>query len=278
MSKVLRFNTDPRFRRMVNQTMKPINMTPAREQLSEVDAGSTLQRKHSMSLSAKRYFTDVNGTVLSKADAGLVAAGMATAYPLFLLGEFDRQGGYKTGLATLQPVQVPGTTPPVIFTTFVNGATGTSNNVVTPLSPFNTIQALLKQGDIVVVYTDNVQTPTYFCFMVVSNPYAAMSSIMANLVSSQADRRLGPLWCYEINWYAPAAQWEKPLNFITSDNLGTWRNNPVQPYIFDTIYNALPDFITVKTSFVLDQFMLIALMYDLATDNMTFNFNIQKVD
>lgn len=278
MSKVLRFNVDPRFKRGISPALPTLNMTRRPVQTSDVSAGSVLQGKHCLPVIATRYFTDVNGTIIDKADAGLVAAGMATSYPLFVLGEFDREGGYRTGLSQVSPVNVAGFDPPKYLTSFVNGVTGTSHSVVTPFSPFNTIQPQLKNGDLVTVYVDNAATPNYYCFMVLTNNYAAMSSIMSNLKSSQADRRLGKLFVYEINWYSLEAQWELPFNFIQSDNLGTWTNNPVQPSTFKTPFNVLEGFITVKTAFMLDQFMELAVLFLLASDTMSFNFNIQKID
>src|SRR5689334_4319081 len=161
MTKVLKYNVDPRFKRSINRNLVTLPMDRRQEQLSDVDAGSTLQRKHAMPVIVNRYFTDANGTVISKANAGLVAAGMATDYPLFVLGEFDRQGGYKTGQSILSPINVPGTTSPVFLTSFVNGSPFTSNNIVTAFSPFNTIQPILKPGDIVTVWVDNLSVPTY---------------------------------------------------------------------------------------------------------------------
>lgn len=265
----IRFGTDPRLR--INNPSLP--MTRRQEQLSEVAAGSTLQKRHSMPVIVTRYFTDVNGTIISKADAGLVAAGMNVNYPVYLLGEFDRQGGYKTGLLTVLP-----TFPAVPYTSFVNGVTGTSNNVVTPFSPFNTIQGQLKPGDLVMIYVDNVVTPTYFSWIVQTNNYAALSSILGNLKSIQADRRLGPLFCYEINWYAPESQWDQVLHFLQSDNLGTWADNQIQPYIFKTPFNVQQGFITIACNFTVDQFMEIATTFEIGTDQMSFNFNIEKVN
>lgn len=274
MKRQLRFSSDPRFR-IVNPSLP---MTRRQEAISDVAAGSTLQRRHSLPVIVTRYFTDVNGTILAKNDAGLVAAGMATDYPLFLLGEFDREGGYKIGLSSLTPKQVPGSAvTPIIYTTFVNGVTGTSNNIVTPFSPFNTIQAQLKQGDMCAVYVDSLAC-NYFCWIVQTNNYGALSSILSNLKSSQNDRRLGPLFCYEINWYAPETQWDQALHFIQADNLGTWADNQIQPYMFKTPFNVQQGFITVSTDFTIDQYMEIGTMFEIATDQMSFNFNIEKVN
>lgn len=271
----IRFGADPRLR-IVN---KSLPMTRPQELLSEASAGSVLQKRHSLPVIVTRYFTDVNGTIIAKNDAGLVAAGMATDYPLFLFGEFDREGGYRTGLSVLSPKQVPGSViTPRIYTTFVNGVTGTSQNVVTPFSPFNTIQGQLRQGDLCAVYTDNTSAPNYFAWIVQTNNYAALSSILTNLKSIQHDRRLGPLFCYEINWYAVETQWDQALHFIQSDNLGTWTDNQIQPYIFKTPFNVQQGFITVGCNFTVDQFMEIGTMFEILTDQMSFNFNIEKIN
>lgn len=257
--------------RLVRANSVTLPMTRRQEQTSDIDAGSTLQRKHSMPITVKRFFTDVNGTIIAKTDVVLVASGIVENYPVYLLGEFDRQGGNKTGIQNLRPVIAKP------YMNFVNGCGNTSQNVVTPFSPFNTIQSQLNIGDIVNVWTDNVLAPNYFAWIVQSNAYASLASILGNLKSTQSDKRFGPLFVYELNWYALEAQWDQALHFIQSDNLGTFTDNQVQAYIFKTPFNVQEGFITVKTSFIMDQFILVAVMMEVATDTMNFNFNIDKI-
>src|SRR6478609_5578683 len=78
-----------------------ININPQREIISPAN---TLQLLHSLQCKVTRYCTDVDGKILADNDAGLVAAGMMPqSYPAFLLGQWDKESGYKAGQNILPP-------------------------------------------------------------------------------------------------------------------------------------------------------------------------------
>lgn len=231
---------------------------------------SVLQPWHTVAIKVARYFTDVNGTVIDKTDAGLIAAGMVESYPVFILGEWDRQGGYRVGLSICPPI---GNIRPLI--TFVNGVTGTSHNYITPFSIFNTIQQRLNIGDIVQVFVNDISSPSYFAWIVYSNNVAPLASIIANLATTQDDRRLMKLKATEINFVCTnfTLQLSEQWNYYHVDNIGRIKNNGISYNMFNTPMRVLPNVLTFQTSFDINQYVGIATYIISDIDEMTFNIN-----
>lgn len=250
----------------------PVNMDSVRQYPSA--KGPLVNARHSVSVVATRYFTDVNGAVLSKADAGLVAADMVHEYPVFLLGQFDKEGGYKVGHNILPPVGAA-----KYMQTFVNGYPLTTQQICSPYSPFNTIQRRIKQGDIVQVYADDPNAPTYFCFIVLSNPRQAYSSILANLSTKQNDNRLMKLYCHEVQFKADfQLQLQNAWHYVTVDNLGTFDDNQITYNQFNNPMNVLPDVLTIATEFTFNQYIGIYMYMSSDVDTMSFNFNLKMIE
>jgi hypothetical protein len=244
----------------------PLNMNTRREFVSPKNV---LQPFHTLSVKVNRYFTDVNGTLVDKADAGLIAAGMAVNYPVFVLGQWDKESGYKAGLNIVAPL-VP------YYLTFVNGFGMTSNQIVTPFSGLNTIQPLLKAGDIVQVYADSLTAPTYFAWIVISGSVSGMASVLANCSSRQKDNRLMRLNCFEINFIADfTLQLPEAWHFVHVDNLGNVKDNQITYNMFNDPFNVLPNVLTFPTEFEFNQYIGIYLYMVLGVDTMNFNFNFK---
>ncbi len=248
---------------------RPLNMNSRRE---IVEPGSPLQPSHTMSVNVARYFTDVDGRIVAKNDAGLVAAGMAVKYPVFLLGQYDKESGYKAGLSIVPPI-VP------YYMTFINGFGMTSNQIVTPFSGFNEIQPLLKAGDIVQVFTDNLAAPNYFAWIVMSCNVSGLASILANVGTRQNDNRLMKLYCNEINFIGNfPEQLNEAWHYVNLDNLGNAKDNQVTYNMFNNPFNVLPDVLTIATEFLFNQYIGIYLYMVLAVDNMSVNFKFNIVE
>lgn len=248
-----------------------LNMNSKRE---FVGAENTLQPLHTLSLNVTRYFTDVNGTILAKNDAGLVAAGMTQKYPVFMLGEFDKMSGYKIGQNIVPPKGIV-----KYYLTFVNGYGMTTNQIVTPFSGVNDVQQMIKLGDIVQVYTDNLLSPNYFCFIVLSGETTGLASLMGNLGTKQNDNRLMKLHCYEIRLITDfIQQLPEAWNYVYADNLGNFKSNQITYNMFNNPFNVLPDVLTVSTEFDFNQYIGIYLYMVLAVDKMSVNFNFKIIE
>lgn len=235
-----------------------------------VNPYSILQPWHTIPIKVTRYFTDANGAVLAIADAGLVASGMVQNYPVFVLGEWDRQGGYRIGLNIC-----PAVAPSKPLAIFANGVNGTSYNYITPFSPFNTIQQRLNIGDVVHVFYE--ATGTYFAWIVYSNVMAPTSSILSNLSTSQNDGRLMKLFCNKINFVCTNFQLQlnESWNYYHVDNIGRFKNNQISYTMFNTPMQVLPNVLTFDTSFDINQYVGIATYIIPTIDSMTFNIETQ---
>lgn len=250
---------------------KPIDMNSKRE---FVNPQSVLQPLHTLSTVVKRYFTDVDGRLLAKNNAGLVAAGMAVSYPVFMLGQWDKESAYKAGLNIVPPLGNA-----KYLQTFVNGYPLTTNQIVTPYSGVNAIQPLLKNGDIVQVYTDDLTAPNYFAWIVISSNVTGLASVLSNLGTRQDDNRLMKLFCYEINLITDfTLQLSEAWHYCHVDNLGNVKDNQVTYNMFNNPFNVLPNVLPLATEFILNQYIGIYLYMVLGVDTMSVNYNLKIVE
>lgn len=222
-----------------------------------VNSRSVLFSKHTIPINVRRFYTDVDGQIIDKST---VPAALQVRYPVFLLGEFDRNGGYSIGRKVISPE--PGT---FYLQTFVNGNGNTSINICNN-SGLNEIQGYMNFGDVVTVYTDSLNSPGYYIWLIVSTQPVSMASILANSQTTQRDKRLGKLAVYEVNYQvSDASQFTEDLNITTYDNIGNYQNNQLQPLgIYRSIMDRQTNFITLKLTFDINQFLGINtyMLYD----------------
>lgn len=232
----------PRYK--INTAPMPFN-----KEWTEVSPKSVLQPIQTLPLLVRRYFTDTNGTVVAK---GTVPVALQVRYPVFFLGDFDRQGSFRTGLKVVPPIA--GTEFVQVFT---NGNGATPSDVIGGPNPFSTIQTVLNPGDIVMVYTDSLTAPNYYIWVAIQGTYNSMASVIGNTMSSQQDGRLGPLNVDYINLYIDntTLQIYEPLHFTRLFNTGTFRDDSVNPSMFKTPFNRLRNLVTLSTTFEIDQYI-----------------------
>lgn len=226
--------------------------------------------KHTIPLKVTRFITDVNGQLMAITDPLIIAAGLNVKYPFFVFGAFDQNGGYSIAQKICAPPAGR------YLCTFVNGKEQTSMSIL-GFSAFNEIQSRLNPGDIVQVYTDSLLTPSYFIWMVLNNSYTGLASIVSNLVTSQQDGRTGKLKIKGVNFYfSVVSQLNETLNFTVTDNLGTFRNDSIQPYLYRNPYDAQENFVSMEVDFNLNQFMGLNTFIGTDTDNVSFDFLIEN--
>lgn len=236
-----------------------------------VNARSVLVRDHTIPVTVRKLYTDVDGVVIAK---NTIPAAMQKKVPVFLLGDFDRQGGYRIGLQNIAP-----DANLKYLLTFVNGLCATFANVV-GFSGISTIQQYLNPGDIVQVYTDSLQNPGYFVWIVIQNTYASIASIIGNTESIQNDRRIGPIFIHEINYIADNdEQLKESIQVVHYSNIGTWKANQIEPLgIYRTPFDVQTGLVRIVVKpFSLDQYLGLNLnmLYD--TDKFSMDFKIKTV-
>lgn len=228
-----------------------------------------LLKYHSIPITIKRYFTDVNGIIQAK---NTVPAAMQTEYPFFIFGDFDRQGGYATGLK-VAPLN-PGT---FYLMTFIEG-NGLTSQQITGFTGFNEVRSKIRVGDIVHVFTDNLIAPTVFVWIVLSSRNGSIGSIVSNSETHQRDGMYGKLYIDHFQYYTDNTdpQWSRAVNFIRLTNIGSFGNNQVQPYMFKTPYTEQDGFIRVECKFNLDQYILINTYFLFETEEINLSFSIAQ--
>lgn len=224
---------------------------------------SVLQPLQTVPLLVKKYYTDVNGTVIAKTNPGIPAS-LQVDFPVFFLGDLDRMGAYRTALKVVPPRSGCN-----FLQVFTNGAGSTAFDVV-GVNPFSDIQVLLNPGDIVCVYSDSLTAPSYYVWIVIQGTYSSISSLIGNTVSSQQDGRIGKLVVDLINLYVDntTLQILQPINFTRMFNTGTFRNDSINPSMFKTPFNRLRNFVTLSTNFEIDQYLGLNFYMGFDTDSL----------
>lgn len=226
-----------------------------------------------VTISVRRFYTDIDGVILDKTDV-LIPANMKVKYPVFMFGTFDMLSGFRAGSNVCPPLLGVN-----YLTSFVNGFPSTSYSVL-GITGLNQIQGQLSLGDIVHVFCDDIQNPSYFCWIVQSsNALSGLSSIMNNLMTTQNDNRLGRLFVYEFLLNnSDREQWKQAINFTVFDNLGNYANDVVNPLMFRGPFTELDNLIRLETEFLCDQYLGINTYIDYGTDVLSYDFNIKKID
>jgi hypothetical protein len=227
----------------------------------------------SFTIKVKRYVTDNNGTVIPNV---AVPAALQLSYPFYLFGEMDRQGGYRQGLSICPPPD--GT---YFLCTFVNGAGFMSANIV-GFNGLNTIKGQLQVGDVVLVFTDDVQNPNYYIWIVLQST-VALASILSNLKTSQSDNRFNRLIAKTIIYNTSnnnLLQWNEALHIIRTDNLGLIKDDNMTLNPYEGPDNFLQNIVIVQlnedTGVLLDQFIEFSSYMLWSTDQIILNFQIKK--
>lgn len=228
---------------------------------------NTIMKFHSVPVTVKRYFTDIDGQVIAK---NTVPVALQTYYPFFVFGDFDRAGGYNTALKAIPPA--PGT---YYLTSFMN-ANGLTAQQITGFTGFNTVRNFIQHGDIVFVYTDNINAPNYFIWVVISTGYGSIASIVGNTETSQNDGLLGKLYVDFFKYFTDNnfEQFSTPLHFTRSSNIATWSDNQVQPYIYKSPLNEQQNFVDIHCAFNMDQFLSIGTKFNFNTEEINFLFRL----
>jgi len=226
---------------------------------------------HSIYLKINRYFTDVNGTVIAK---NTVPASLQIKFPFFMFGSFDSLGGYTKSLQ-----EMPVLEGSEYLTSFIQGA-GFSSNMIVGFSGVNTIKNVIKTGDIVHVFTDSVQNPNYFIWIVQNASSQSIGSIIGNSRTSQKDDVYNRMWVNNIHYTVANAnvyQWNEQVRVLKYNNLGLVRSDDWNPNTNRTpTQNYLNDIVILPIKFKVDQYISLSTYFQFASEGLEFVYNIKK--
>lgn len=219
-----------------------------------------------LQITVKRFYTDVLGTIVDKST---VPAALQVNLPFYVFGEYDRLGGYQLGLKN---------TPPPNTVKFLQSFTyGIGNPFFYGFTGLSDIQGQLSIGDLVQVYTDDLNAPNYFIYIVQSSPgNRSLVSILANLTALPYDPDYGYIRVKGVDYYTEnEEQWKENLKFLKYDMLGLVSSDGVSPYVWKNSKTINDQFIAVRAKFRLDQYIAINsyMLYD--TDAITLTFFLE---
>lgn len=227
---------------------------------------------HSIFMRIKRVYTDVNGNVIAK---GAAPVALQVKYPFFLFSEFDREGGYKQSLNFAPPVE--GT---YYLTSGVIGSNGFTSASVIGFTGFNfSINGHLSVGDIVHVFTDDLNAPNYFVWIIQNAGKLSIASIMANSKTVQKDKVFNRLWVDSVHYTTSnenVPQWSETINETRLDNLGSPRNDSFVPTIDRGPMNYLNNILILRLQFLVDQFIGYSSYILFSTEEIQFIFKMKK--
>ncbi len=244
---------------------KPVNLIRTQTLARKLEGAKILG---TIPVTIKRYITDVDGVVLTKA-SGLIPAALQISYPVYFLCDFDRQGGYKIGGLSRPPL--PGS---YFVQSYIKG------NFVNPLTDFsglNTVNNFINNGDLVQLYTDNLTAPNYFIFIVHSMPYAGWGSILSDTESNDTQVDSISYYASVLGGAAQKVQFEEPLLYVTGKVIGNYLQNAVQPLIFKDPQVAQNDFIDLLVAFDMSKYFGINFYMRYATDVISMNLKVKHI-
>lgn len=221
----------------------------------------------SLPITVSRIYTDVDGTVISKAAAPVA---MQSDWPVYVLGAYDRNGGYRIARLMRPPVTGSG----FFLFSFVAGL-GLPFPYATGL---NTINDQLTPGDVVQVWTDSIDSPTHFVFIVqnIRANTAGYGSVLYDTINNDRKKIVDNIDYYAYSGgtsYDP--QFNEPLRFIRFNELGNYRQDDVNPLSFKDPIQYQQGFIRIPARFELEEKFGFVTMMQYETDTITFNLNIR---
>lgn len=225
-----------------------------------------LTERYTLNIDVARYYTGVDGELLDK-HSPLVPSVLKSKFPVFLFGEFDRQGGYRIGI---QNSNFGGR----YLMSFTNGV----SLPFLSFTGFNAIKDKVNIGDIVHVFTDNLDAPQAFVWIVQTYQYGSLASVLANTKTTQKDFNKNPINIVGLNYFADFfRQFNNTIDIVTIDNLGIFQLNQINPLsFFNTKDQDQRDFIFIPFSFVLTQYLGLYVDMSFEANSLSFQFILKQ--
>lgn len=208
----------------------------------------------------RRFYTDVNGVIIDKAT---LPVNLQTELPVFVFNEYDRAGGYFVANKIVPP-------PPSLF--FLQNYVWGSGSFpyVFGFSGVQNIQTEIKTGDLVTIYTDNLLSPNYFCFIIVRSDEKPLASILSDLATSREKKK-----CVSFNMLSNNIdQYNESFVFYRSFQFGEYKSDIISPNVArNPLYfqRRLID-LNIKFDFEYKVGFVFPILFN--TDRIEFNFSL----
>jgi hypothetical protein len=165
----------------------------------------------SFAIIVKKFFTTVDGTIIDK---NSVPQALQVRYPVILFNSFDRRGSFKISFNE---------NPPVNGTVFYRSYIQNDGFDPTQFSGLNTVGREISIGDQVFVYTDNIENPSFFIYIIQTITDRSLGSIIESIPCSGL--ALGNLKYFSDD----RRNYEQIFRIIKSNVLGIYNANSISP-------------------------------------------------
>lgn len=203
-------------------------------------------KKFTLTAKINRFTCDASGTIIPDI---LVPTSEQKAYPFHLFGEFDRVSGYAISDGVLRELE-----DTKLFSVYVAG-------VNTPLfffSPLNTINSKISKGDLIFIYVDDLNAPTYFHFVIISTNQGGFASLtsIGNVTQIDDTDNWGGFYFekFKFNW-VDDAQMNFPFYNIQTNYKSSFQANPINLELYRFIEQK-PEVkaLTIAVSMLINQY------------------------
>lgn len=215
--------------------------------------------ERNLSFTIKKYYTDSNGNIISKAS---LSSDLQVQIPYYLFGNFDRDGYYS---------QAQRFTPTYGGWYFYNFYVSTSYDFLL-ISGANGIRSLIGLADLVFAYTDNVILPSYFCWVVISGGTQPIASIFDNLDGSMITKYI------QMSSDSNRFNLDESINYITQNKLGDVKKQSYTPSQFVNEDSENPNIARIPLRMVLTKYFFISSYIYYDTDEMTYTLPLKIKD
>lgn len=224
-------------------------------------------KRFTLSVNIKRYTTDSTGAII---DDALVPVDQRKAYAFHLFNEFDRQGGYAMCDQILREIEDTN-----LYRAYVAGMN-------MPQFPFSggiaTINGRIKKGDLIFEYVDDIESPNYFHFVIVSATQGGFASLSSLTNMPQLDE-IAPWGAFRIQGFKYAwennSQLYKPMFMIKTNYKSAYQANPIDPagYLTPNLKPGINS-VNIPYELLLNQFTGLSGYITWENSNLNLAFNI----
>lgn len=230
--------------------------------------GPKILGENTVPVIVRRYYTTVDGTILDKNDVS-IPAGLKVAFPVYVFSQFDRNGGFKKSLQVRPPQGIS-----KYYMSFVQGI----NSMFLSFTGFNDMMAIVQPGDVVEIFTDNLQSPNFFVWIVMSCESVSLASITANTESMQPGGQLGSLYLKEFNYSTDNEnQFNQPIFYVKYDTIGNYTYDQLNPNQQLTPNVQQPGFLRIPAGYKLDQYIGVNFFMNFEANFLQMDFIVNKI-
>jgi len=214
------------------------------------------KKRDDFDITVTRYYTDMSGVIIDKS---LVPTTLKQKIPFYLFHRLDHNSGYKIGNAICPPM--PGifyvyTFTPGIGLDYFSFQFG------------NNVKSKFTLGDVVHVYTDDLNAPNYLIWIILHSRFQPYSGLIE---TSQGKIQTTSILYFTDN----TLNYGEAIHMIQSNFIGIYKDNQYQPLSFKTPQMFQQDFIELQLQIKITDYLGLASYIQFTTDQLQFVFKVR---